>query len=175
MIYALGDREPVLAPDSFVAPNATLIGSVMLESRASVWFGVVIRADNDLIRIGAESNVQDNAVIHTDAGIPVDIGRGVTIGHKAMLHGCRLGDSSLIGINAVVLNQATIGRESLIGAGAVVTESACIPDGVLALGSPARIRRDLSADERQWLRSQGQHYAENAQRYRAALREIESA
>jgi len=146
-IYALGDRRPACAPDAWVADNATVIGSVVLGPEANVWFGVVIRGDNDLITIGSRSNVQDNAVLHTDAGIPLTLGREVTVGHQAMLHGCSIGDGSLIGIGAIVMNRAVIGKNCIVAAGALVPEGKTYPDRSLIMGSPARVARQLSDEE----------------------------
>ena len=175
MIYTLGDRRPIVAEDCFVAPSAAVIGSVTLGPRASVWFGVVARGDQDNIVIGAGSNVQDNSVLHVDPGEPLTIGNNVTVGHMAMLHGCEIGDSSLIGIGAVVLNRAKIGRECLVGAKALVTEDMVVPDGSLVLGSPARIKRQLSVEERAELQRHAQHYIQNAQRFALELTEGRSA
>lgn len=172
MIYTLGDRQvQLIGGPHFVAHNATLIGSVVLKPNASIWFNVVIRGDNDPIIIGEESNVQDGAVLHTDTGYTLEIGRGVTIGHKAMLHGCSIGDHSLIGINAVVLNGARIGKHCLIGANALIPEGAEIPDGSLVLGSPGKVRRNLSDAEKAMLEAGAAHYVENAQRYLRTLRQ----
>ena len=146
-IYALGDRRPRCAPDAWVADNATVIGSVVLESKASIWFGAVIRGDNDLITIGSRSNVQDNVVLHTDAGVPLTLGREVTVGHQAMLHGCSVGAGSLIGIGAIVMNRAVIGRNCIVGAGALVPEGKTYPERSLILGSPARVARPLTDEE----------------------------
>ncbi|WP_220348984.1 gamma carbonic anhydrase family protein [Alkalilimnicola ehrlichii] len=141
MIYRLADRVPQFIGEShFIAPNATLIGSVVMHSNASVWFNAVVRADNEPIVIGEDSNIQDGSVLHVDEGYPLEIGRGVTIGHKVMLHGCQIGDYSLIGINAVVLNGAKIGKYCLIGANALVPEGMVVPDGSLVLGAPAGLR-----------------------------------
>jgi len=172
VIYALGDRVPELAADCFVAPNASIIGSVSLAARASVWFGAVVRGDNDWIHIGEESNIQDNAVVHTDRGIPVQLGRRVTIGHKAALHGCEVGDGSLVGINAVVLDHVRIGRECIVGAGALLTHGMVVPDGMLVIGVPARVSRELDASELEWLRAGGARYVEHTSHYRAALRAL---
>lgn len=169
MMYSLKDWRVTLAGDCFVADNATLVGKVSLGEGASVWFNAVIRADNDAIVIGAETNIQDGAVLHTDPGIPLTLGRGVTVGHKAMLHGCSVGDYSLIGINAVVLNGARIGKYCLIGANALVTENMQIPDGSLVVGSPAVIKRQLDADARAMLESSAHHYAEHGRRYNREL------
>ena len=173
MIYALGDRRPSIHPSCFVAADAQVIGSIALERDASVWFSVVLRGDNELITIGAESNVQDASVIHTDAGIEVRVGRGVTIGHRVMLHGCEVGDYSLVGIGAIVLNGANIGSHCLIGAGALVTEDKRIPDRSLVMGMPGRVVRALSDAEVTRLEASAAHYVENAKRYRAQLAAIE--
>lgn len=171
MIYQLGEKRVVRHPDTFVAPNATLIGSVVLEARSSVWFNVVIRGDNDPIVIGEESNVQDGSVLHTDEGVPLTIGRGVTVGHKAMLHGCTIGDYSLIGINAVVLNRARIGKNCIIGANALVPEGREIPDGSMVMGTPGKVVRQLTEQERAQLLGSALHYVNNAKRYLSQLRE----
>jgi carbonic anhydrase/acetyltransferase-like protein (isoleucine patch superfamily) len=155
-----------------VAPTASVIGSVVLEAGASVWFGAVLRGDCDLITVGAGSNVQDASVLHTDPGMPLTIGRGVTVGHKVMLHGCTIGDGSLVGIGAIVLNGARIGRECLIGAGALVTENSEFPDGSLILGAPARVKRELSAEERTLLAAGAEHYRGNARRFEEHLRPL---
>lgn len=172
VIYQLGDKHVVRHAETFVAPNATLIGSVIMHARSSVWFNVVVRGDNDPIEIGEESNIQDGSVLHTDEGIPLCIGRGVTVGHKAMLHGCTIGDYSLIGINAVVLNRATIGRYCIIGANALVPEGKEIPEGSLVMGTPAKVVRQLTDLERAKLQASAAHYVSNAQRYLANLRPV---
>lgn len=169
MMYRLEDRQVVVHPSGFVAPNATLVGSVVLEENASVWFNVVIRADNDTITIGRDTNVQDGSVVHTDAGIPMTLGRGITVGHQAMLHGCQIGDYTLIGMRATVLNRARIGRYCLIGAGALITEDKEIPDGTVWMGAPAKLVRQVTELERQVLEGSAAHYVQNAQRYRNAL------
>ncbi len=143
MVYTLGSKKPRIAQDSYIAPEAVVIGDVVLASQVSVWFNAVIRADNDVIEIGEGSNVQDGAVLHIDPGHPLHIGKRVTVGHKAMLHGCTVGDGSLIGINAVVLNDAQIGKHCLIGANALVKEGMVVPDGALVLGSPGRVVKQL--------------------------------
>jgi carbonic anhydrase/acetyltransferase-like protein (isoleucine patch superfamily) len=165
VIYKLGERRVVRHAETFVAPNATLIGSVVMHARSSVWFNVVVRGDNDPIVIGEETNVQDGSVLHTDAGVPLTLGRGVTVGHKAMLHGCSVGDFSLIGINAVVLNGAKIGSYCIIGANALVPEGKEIPDGSLVLGTPAKVTRPLNAEERVRLEQSAAHYVWNFRRY----------
>jgi len=170
MLYSLSSRQVVLrGAHHFVAANATVIGSVVLEDETSVWFNTVIRGDNDLITVGARSNVQDGSVLHTDAGIALTIGAEVSIGHQAMLHGCTIGEGSLIGIKALVLNHAVIGRECLIGAKALVTEGKTIPDRSLVLGSPGKVVRTLSAEEVSQLRAIAAHYVVNARRYREHL------
>lgn len=143
----------------------------MLEEDASVWFNVVIRGDNDPIVIGPETNIQDGAVLHTDEGVPMRLGRGITVGHKAMLHGCTVGDYSLIGINAVVLNRAKIGSHCIIGANCLVPEGREIPDGSLVMGIPGKVVRTLTAEERAGLERSARHYVDNARRYRAELYE----
>jgi carbonic anhydrase/acetyltransferase-like protein (isoleucine patch superfamily) len=170
MIYDIEDRRVQLIGEPFIAPNATLIGSVIVEDAASIWFNVVVRADNDLIRIGAGSNIQDGSVLHVDPGFPMTIGRHVTVGHKVILHGCEIGDGSLIGMNAVVLNGARIGQGCLIGANALVTEKMVVPDGAVILGSPGKIVRTLDEAARQKLAKSALHYIENGRRYRAQLR-----
>ena len=166
MLYTLGSRQVQLrGSHHFVAANATVIGSVVLEDESSVWFNSVIRGDNDLISVGARSNVQDGSVLHTDAGIALSIGAEVSIGHQVMLHGCTIGEGSLIGIKALILNHAVIGRECLIGANALVTEGKIIPDRSLVLGSPGKVVRTLSAAEVAQIRGIAAHYVERARRY----------
>ncbi|MEH3085372.1 MAG: gamma carbonic anhydrase family protein [Xylophilus ampelinus] len=172
-IYELDGVRPQVAPGAWVADSAQVIGDVRLEEDASVWFGVVVRGDNHAITIGAGSNLQENAVLHTDAGVPLTLGRNVTVGHLAMLHGCTVGDNSLIGIGAVVLNGARIGRDSLVGAGALVTEGKEFPDGSLIVGSPARAVRQLSPEQIEGLRRSGPGYVRNADRFRKGLRRID--
>jgi carbonic anhydrase/acetyltransferase-like protein (isoleucine patch superfamily) len=146
-LYQYGERTPAIHQSVFVAPNASVIGSVVLAENVSVWFGATIRGDNDNIVVGRNSNVQEGAVLHTDLGIALSVGENVTIGHQAMLHGCTIGDGSLIGIQAVILNGAVIGKECLVGAGAVVTERKVFADRSLILGAPARVVRSLSDEE----------------------------
>ena len=145
--FRIGDFEPKLAPSAWVAPTASVVGDVRLGERVSVWFGAVLRGDNEPIEIGDESNVQENAVLHTDPTFPLVIGRRVTIGHQVMLHGCTIGDGTLIGIQAIVMNGAVIGRSCIVGAGAVVTEKKTFPDSSLILGAPARVVRELGEDD----------------------------
>jgi carbonic anhydrase/acetyltransferase-like protein (isoleucine patch superfamily) len=175
MIYRLGDDAPELDASSWTAPSATLIGKVRLQAGASVWFGAVLRGDNELIDIGVNSNVQDGTVMHTDAGVPLTIGTGVTIGHNAMLHGCTVGDYSLIGINAVILNGAKIGKHCIIGANALIAEGKEIPDGSLVMGSPGKVVRELTEVQKQGLRASAQHYVDNARRYARDLKPVDSA
>ena len=166
MLYRLDSRRVQFrGGHHFVAENATLIGSVILEDEASVWFNTVIRGDNDLITLGARTNVQDAAVLHTDPGISLTLGTEVSVGHQAMLHGCTVGDGSLIGIKALILNRAVIGRECLIGANALVTEGKVIPDRSLVLGSPGKVVRTLSDEEAAGLRTIAALYVANARRY----------
>src|SRR6187455_1157740 len=172
MIYRLGDRAPALKGDNYVAPNAAVIGSVLMERNSSVWFGVTIRGDNDLITLGENVNVQDNSVIHTDGGIPVTLERNVSIGHLVMLHGCHNQENSLIGIGAIILNRVTVGKNCLIGAGSLVPEGKTIPDGSLVLGVPGKVVRALTPEEiamNTWI---AQHYVERAKAYREGLKEI---
>ncbi len=169
MIYQLGDRKPRFEGDYFVADNAAVIGSVVMKANASVWWNVTIRGDNDVITLGENVNVQDNSVIHTDGGVLVTLGKNVSVGHLVMLHGCTVGENSLIGIGAIVLNKAVIGKNCLIGAGAMVTEGKVIPDGSLVLGVPGKVVRSLTPEEiatNTWI---AQHYVEHAQRYRQGL------
>lgn len=173
MFYQLGDQTPVKHEDVYVANNATVIGNVELHAQSSVWFNVVIRGDNELISIGECSNVQDAAVLHTDPGFPMMLGKGVTIGHHVMLHGCTIGDYSLIGINAVVLNGAKIGKYCIIGANALVPEGMEIPDGSLVVGSPARVKRELSDMQKKILEASAAHYVHNARRFTEQLKVVE--
>lgn len=165
MKYRLGDSRVETHPQSWVAPTATLIGKVKLEAGASVWFGAVLRGDNELIHIGENSNVQDGTVMHTDMGWPLNIGKNVTIGHNVMLHGCTVGDNSLIGINAVILNGAKIGKYCIIGANSLIGEGKEIPDGSLVMGSPGKVVRELTDVQKKMLEAGAAHYVHNAQRY----------
>lgn len=171
-LYKLGDVAPSLAPSAYVAPNASIIGNAVLADHSSVWFGATLRGDNETISIGVNSNVQDGAVLHTDPGFPLRVGANVSIGHQAMLHGCTVGDGSLIGIQAVILNAAVIGKGCLVGAGAVVTERKIFADGSLILGAPARAVRELSAEERENLLNIAANYASRAAYYRSRLLQI---
>ncbi|MBY6152879.1 gamma carbonic anhydrase family protein [Vannielia litorea] len=174
MIYALDGIAPVFPEDEdyWVAPDANLIGNVVLESGASVWFGCTLRGDNEEIRVGAGANVQENTVCHTDPGCPLTIGEGVTVGHKAMLHGCTIGENSLIGMGATVLNRAVIGKNCLIGAGALITEGKEIPDNSLVMGAPGKVVRQLDEAAIKGLRRSALHYQENMRRFRAGLKPV---
>lgn len=166
MIYALEDRQvELLGERYFVAPNATLIGSVVLHNDASVWFNAVLRGDNEPIVLGEGSNVQDGCVLHTDPGFPLTLARRVTIGHKAMLHGCSIGEGSLVGMNAVILNGAVIGENCLIGANALVPEGKEIPDGSLVVGSPGRVIKQLNAAQIQGMQRAADEYIKKIVRY----------
>lgn len=171
MKYRLGSSSVEAHAQSWVAPNATLVGKVKLESGASVWFNAVLRGDNELIHIGENSNVQDGTVMHTDMGFPLNIGKGVTIGHNAMLHGCTVGDYSLIGINAVILNGAKIGKNCIVGANSLIGEGKEIPDGSLVMGSPGKVVRELTDVQKKMLEASAAHYVHNAQRYARDLAE----
>jgi carbonic anhydrase/acetyltransferase-like protein (isoleucine patch superfamily) len=173
-VYKLGGISPSIAASAYVAPNAAVIGNAVLAAHSSVWFGATLRGDNELISIGLNSNVQDGAVMHTDPGFPLMVGADVSIGHQAMLHGCTVGDGSLIGIQAVILNAAVIGKGCLVGAGAVVTERKVFADGTLILGAPAKVVRDLTAEERENLRKAAANYVSRAAIYRKNLQLISS-
>ena len=168
-VYKLAGETPVIAASAYVAPNAVLIGKVVLAERATVWFGATLRGDNEAISIGAGSNVQDSAVMHTDPGFPLGVGADVSVGHQAMLHGCTIGDGSLIGIQAIVLNGAVIGKGCLVVAGALITERKVFPDGSLIMGAPAKALRQLSAEERENLLKIAANYAERGAYYRNHL------
>ncbi|MGB8623935.1 MAG: gamma carbonic anhydrase family protein [Paracoccaceae bacterium] len=170
-LYALDGISPALPADGdyWVAPDANLIGKVTLEDGASVWFGCTLRGDNERITVGAGSNVQENTICHTDMGFPLTIGRDCTIGHKAMLHGCTIGDETLIGMGATVLNGAKIGRNCLIGAGALITEGKEIPDGSLVMGAPGKVVRQLDEKAIEGLRWSARHYQDNMRRFRQGL------
>ena len=171
-MFQLGDVRPEVASEVFIADTARVIGRVRIARHASVWFGAVLRGDNEPIVLGERSNVQEGAVLHTDPGFPLSVGDGVTIGHQAMLHGCSVGDGSLIGIQAVVLNGARIGRNCLVGAGALVTEGKSFPDGSLILGSPARVVRELRPEEIEGLRRNAEVYVHKGEQYLDQLQEL---
>ena len=174
MIYDLGDRQPVFEGDHFIADNATIVGNVLLKADASVWFNSVLRGDTDWIEIGKRSNVQDGSVLHTDAGIRLDVGDDVTIGHKVMLHGCSIGNNSLIGIGSTLLNGASIGGNCIVGACSLVTENKTFPEGTLIMGSPARVVRDLNAEEIASIGRSANFYVENGRQFRATLTRSET-
>jgi carbonic anhydrase/acetyltransferase-like protein (isoleucine patch superfamily) len=171
-IYQLGEHAPEIDASSYVADSANLIGKVTLEARASVWDGVTIRGDNERITVGENSNVQEGTVMHTDMGYPLLIGKNVTIGHQAMLHGCTIGDGTLIGIQAVVLNGAKIGKGCLVGAGALVTEGKEFPDHSLIIGTPAKVVRTLTEEDLLRLQGNAASYVERGQRFKAELKKI---
>jgi len=169
-IYTLGDRQPVLGQEAWVAPNATVIGDVRLGDHASIWWNAVARGDNDTISIGAGSNIQDGSVLHADDGVPLTIGANVTVGHLVMLHGCTVGEQSLIGIKSVILNKAQIGRHCIIGANSLIPEGKVIPERSLVMGSPGKVVRQLTDEEVARLLLAAQGYVDNARRYRAQLK-----
>lgn len=171
-IYALDGLQPEIDADAWIAPDANIIGRIQIGKAASVWFGSTLRGDNELITVGQGSNIQENCVLHTDMGFPLTIGRNCTVGHKAMLHGCRIGDGSLIGMGATVLNGAVIGQNCLIGAGALITEGKEIPDGALVMGAPGRVVRHLDEDAQEKLMESAKGYQRNARRFAQGMRAI---
>ncbi len=174
MKYSLGDKQvQLLGEGHFIAPGAAVIGDVVLHENVSIWFCCVLRGDVDRIEVGAGSNIQDGTVVHADPGFPTVIGRDVTVGHNAMIHGCTIGDGTLVGINAVILNAAKVGRGCLIGANALVTEGMEVPDGAMVLGSPGKIVRQLDEQTRARLLVNAEGYRDKARRYNAGLREQE--
>ena len=170
-VYRLGDKQPQLGQHSWIAPNATVIGDIRLGDRVSIWWNATLRGDNDPIHIGHNTNIQDGSVLHTDEGIPMHIGDNVTVGHLVMLHGCTVGDGSLIGIGSVVLNRAVIGKESIVGANTLIPEGKVYPDRSLIVGSPGKVVRQLTDEEVARLRRSAEHYVANAERYRTTLAE----
>jgi carbonic anhydrase/acetyltransferase-like protein (isoleucine patch superfamily) len=174
MKYSLGDRRIVCKGDYWIAPNAMVTGSVVLENNASIWFACVVRADNDVITIGENSQLQDGCVLHVDPGFPITLGRNVSVGHMAMLHGCTVGEGSLIGIKAVILNGAKIGRNCLIGANSLIAEGKEIPDGSLVIGSPGKVVRQLAAEEIARINSASDHYVQKFKRYKTEWRPDET-
>jgi carbonic anhydrase/acetyltransferase-like protein (isoleucine patch superfamily) len=169
-LFSLGDRKPVLGRDAWVAPNATVIGDVILGDEASIWWNAVVRGDNDTITIGAGTNIQDGSVLHADEGVPLTLGARVTVGHLVMLHGCTIGEESLIGIKSVILNRAVIGRHCIIGANSLIAEGKVIPERSLVMGSPGKVVRQLTDEEVAKLKIAAQGYVDNARRYRAELK-----
>ena len=171
-IYSLDGVRPDIADNAYVAPSAQIIGNVKMADHSSVWFGAVIRGDNNLIEIGARTNIQDNSVLHTDPGIPLTIGDGVIVGHRVMLHGCKIGENTLIGIGATILNGAEIGKNCIIGAHSLITEGKVIPDGSMVVGSPGRIVKSLTEQHFQMLRINSEVYVANAKRFNQNLIKI---
>ncbi|EJL80152.1 isoleucine patch superfamily enzyme, carbonic anhydrase/acetyltransferase [Polaromonas sp. CF318] len=171
-LYQLDNLAPAVHESAWVADNAQVMGNVKLAEDSSVWFGVVIRGDTETISVGRGSNIQDNSVLHADMGLPLTIGENVTVGHQVMLHGCTIGDGSLIGIQAVVLNGAKIGKNCLVGAGSLVTEGKEFPDGSMILGSPAKAVRQLSPEQIEGLKMSAKHYVDNARRYKTGLKKV---
>jgi carbonic anhydrase/acetyltransferase-like protein (isoleucine patch superfamily) len=173
-VYSLADKKPQLPADGeyWIAPNATVIGDVTLKSGASIWFGAVVRGDNDPIVIGENTNIQDGSVLHSDPGEPLIIGANVTVGHMAMLHSCTIGDGTLIGIGAVVLGRAQIGKNCLIGANALITEGKVIPDGSLVMGQPGKVVRTLEPGQIAALEASAEHYVQNWKQYAASLHPV---
>jgi carbonic anhydrase/acetyltransferase-like protein (isoleucine patch superfamily) len=171
-IYRIGDDTPRVASSAWVADNATVIGRVDMAEGASVWYGAVLRGDNDWLRIGRNSNVQDGSVLHTDQGIELVLGENVTVGHQCMLHGCTVGDGTLIGIQSVILNRARIGRYCIVGAGSLVTEGKEFPDGSMIMGSPAQVVRQLTPEQIARVASSAAHYVLQAQRHRTQMERV---
>jgi carbonic anhydrase/acetyltransferase-like protein (isoleucine patch superfamily) len=172
MLYQLAKHRPNLHPSAWVADNAAVIGQVHLAENSSVWFGCTLRGDTDELFIGQGSNIQDGSVLHTDHGVKLRIGDNVTVGHQVMLHGCTIGDNTLVGIQAVILNRAVIGKNSIVGAGSLVPEGKVFPDGVLLLGSPAKVVRELNPAEIALITASAKHYQANAAHYRTALQPL---
>lgn len=172
MLYEVDGKVPEAAPDAWVAPGASVIGAVRLAAGVSIWFGAVVRGDVEQISIGRGSNIQDNSILHADPGAPLIIGEGVTVGHGVVLHGCTIGDGSLIGISSTILNRARIGAHCIVGANALVTEGKEFPDGVLIIGSPARVARPLTAAELAALPESASRYVKRAALYRSTLRPV---
>ncbi len=171
-IYKIDQKTPQIAASAWVAPNATVIGDARLGDNVSIWWNAVLRGDNDPIHIGANSNIQDGSVLHTDEGVPMHIGANVTVGHMVMLHGCTVGDNSRIGIGSVSLNREVIGKHSIVGANPLIPEGKVFPDGVLIVGSPGKVVRELSEEEKARLQKSADHYVDNARRYASRLVEL---
>ena len=172
-IYRLGNRIPQIHPTAFIADNAVIIGDVVIEAHASVWFNAVIRADNDRITIGENSNIQDGSVLHADPGHPLTIGKNVTVGHMAMLHGCTIGDGTMIGIRATVLNGAVVSENTLVGAGALIAENKIFEAGLVLLGAPARVARTMDEEKAVRMPRAASHYVWNKERFNETLVEVE--
>ncbi|MDR0440546.1 MAG: gamma carbonic anhydrase family protein [Candidatus Accumulibacter sp.] len=173
-IYALGALAPIIHPQTWIAPNALVIGEVHLEKNVSIWWNCILRGDIDLLHVGENTNIQDGSVLHTDPGIRVSIGRDVTVGHRAILHGCTIGDACLIGMGATLLNRSVIGKQCLIGANTLIPEGKVIPDRSLVVGAPGRILRQLTDEEADAIVLGTRHYVENWQRYRQELRRLDA-
>ena len=171
-IYQLGERIPDIAPSAYITDSANVIGTVKIEAHANIWFGVTIRGDNERITVGENSNVQEGCTLHTDPGYPLTIAKNVTVGHQAMLHGCTIGEGSLVGIQAVILNGAKIGKNCLVGAGALVTEGKEFPDNSLIIGSPAKVARTLTEEDIARMHANTRHYVERGQFYKNNLKQI---
>lgn len=171
-VFQLDDQTPQIDPTAWVADNAQVMGAVTLKADASVWFGVTVRGDTEHITVGEGANIQDGSVLHADHGQPLTVGKHVTVGHMVMLHGCTIGDESLIGIGAVVLNGAKIGRNCLVGAGSLVTEGKEFPDGSMIMGTPAKVVRQLTPEQIEGLRQSARHYIDNARRFQSGLKKI---
>ena len=171
-VFSIGDKTPQLSGSHWIAPNATVIGDIRLGANVSIWWNAVLRGDNDPITIGDNSNIQDGSVLHTDEGVPMSIGQNVTIGHLVMLHGCTVGDNSLIGIGSVVLNRAVIGKNSIVGANTLIPEGKVFPDGVLIVGSPGKVVRELTPEQIAGLKHSADHYVDNARRYATTLKAL---
>lgn len=170
MIYSLGDDHPEVSENVYIAPGSHVMGKVVLAANSSIWFNAVLRGDCDVITIGEDSNVQDGSILHTDHGVPLTIGKGVTVGHKVMLHGCEIGDYTLIGINSVILNGAKVGKYCVVGANSLITENMQIPDFSLVIGSPAKVVKTIPEAQRTMLEQSAQHYVQNAQRFAKELK-----
>ncbi len=166
MIYDFEKNVPEVHPDAWVASNATLIGKVKLEKNSSIWFNAVLRGDIELITIGENSNIQDGSVLHTDPGYKLNVGKGVTVGHMVMLHGCQIADDSLVGIGSIILNNAKIGKNCIIGANSLITEDKIIPDNSLVVGSPGRVLRKVTEDEIKAIHENAKHYVEGSKKYK---------
>jgi len=171
-MYKLGDKQPSISSNYYIAPGAAVLGDIRIGEDVSIWFNAVLRGDNDFIEVGDGTNVQDGAVLHCDEGFPITLGQRVTVGHKAMLHGCTVGDGSLIGMNAVVLNGAVIGKNCLIGANALVTEGMQVPDGSVVLGSPAKVVKQVDAKGLAMIENGAQHYIDKIALYKDSLSRI---
>lgn len=176
MLYEIAGVQPQLADDTvWVAPSADVIGNISLAPRSSVWFNVTMRGDNEPMHVGENTNIQDNSVLHSDIGFPLEIGSGVTVGHLVMLHGCKIGDDTLIGMGTTILNGAKIGKNSIVGANSLVTEGKDFPDGVLIVGAPAKVKRALNERELQMIKWSADHYAKNADNFKTGLKPVKKS